>query len=130
MNNLFQTPDFTKAFEAYFKAVPATFTESTAEATALASKIGEITLAAAQRNVELSAAWAQDVLANAADLNKQQAAPADYAKTAAAIATNELQATPERIAAFAEVAKKAQVETVELLMSAGKDMQAKFTKAA
>jgi len=38
------------------------------------------------------------------------------------------QATPEHVAKFAEVAKSAQMATVELMMAAGKDFQAEAVK--
>ena len=40
------------------------------------------------------------------------------------------EAAAEHMAAFAEVAKKVQMETVELMMAAGKDMQNEATAVA
>jgi len=39
------------------------------------------------------------------------------------LANEQAKTSPEQIAAFAEVARKAQQDTVELVMTAGKEMQ-------
>ncbi len=56
--------------------------------------------------------------------------PADYAKVATDFATAQGQSAPEHVAAFAEIAKNVQMETVELMLSAGKEVQAEAVKVA
>ena len=53
-----------------------------------------------------------------------------HAQAASAFATAQAEVAAENVAAFAEVAKKVQMDTVELMMAAGKDISVKAEKAA
>lgn len=55
---------------------------------------------------------------------QSQTEPADYTKAATDFASAAAELASENLAAFAEVAKKVQMETVELLLAAGKDVSA------
>ena len=131
MNKL-ETPDFTKVFEDFFKAAPADFTafgdvfKNTAE---LSGKFTKIALEAAEKNVELSHKMTKETLNKFEAVAKVQKDPADYAKSVSEFAAEQAQATPERIAAFAEIAKNAQMETMDLVMTAGQDAQTTATRA-
>ena len=54
--------------------------------------------------------------------SKVKAEPMDYQKAMTDFASAQAEATAETMAAFAEVAKKVQMETVELMLAAGKDL--------
>jgi hypothetical protein len=58
-----------------------------------------------------------------------QAEPADYGKAMTDFASAQAEYAAENMAAFAEVAKKVQMETVELMLAAGKDMSEDATAA-
>jgi len=125
-----KTPDFTKAFENMFTAFPAdmkTFTDAFQNSTEFSGKFAKIALEAAEKNAELSQAWTKDTLAKLDVATEVKKDPSDYAKVVSDIASSQAQAAPEHIAAFAEVAKKAQMDTVELMLAAGKDAQAEAT---
>jgi len=72
-------------------------------------------------------------LAKLTDMAKAKAEPADYAKAITDFASSSAEVAAENMANFAEIAKKVQMETVELMMAAGKNMseeaQAVATKA-
>lgn len=89
---------------------------------ALAERLSSIAIEAAQRSTDLSAHWVQDSLAKLSTLTQARAEPSEYAKVAGDIASGSAQAAAENLAAFAEIARKVQAETLALLMSAGKDM--------
>ena len=55
-------------------------------------------------------------------VTKARAEPADYTKAVTDFASAQAESSAEHMAAFAEVAKKVQMDTVELMMAAGKDM--------
>ncbi|WP_420860828.1 phasin family protein [Algirhabdus cladophorae] len=95
----------------------------------LSEKMSGVALTAAEKSAELSSKWAKDTLAKAADLTKVKADPADYSKAYTDFATSSAEAAAEHMAAFAEIAKKVQMETVELMLAAGKDMQEETTAA-
>ncbi|MFC3053007.1 phasin, PhaP [Kordiimonas pumila] len=128
----FDTPDFTKAFETFFKAIPtdtSAFDEAFKSASTFAGKYSDIMIGAAQKNIDLSAAWTKDALAGLDKIAKPQAEAAAYEKVTTDVVGDFVQATPERIADFAEVAKKAQLDTIELFMAAGKETTETAKKA-
>ena len=55
--------------------------------------------------------------------------PADYTKAVSDFATATAEMAAENLAAFAEIAKKVQMETVELMVAAGKDASEEATAA-
>jgi len=111
-------PVDTKAMEDAFKS----------QAT-LSEKLSGVALSAAEKSAEISSKWTKDTLAKLNEISKAKAEPADYAKAATDFASANAEVAAENMAAFAEIAKKVQMETVELMMSAGKSMQDDATKA-
>lgn len=118
--------DFTKPFENMFDSADmSAFNDMFKNAAEFNSKFSEIVLTAAEKNAELSQAWTKETLKKVQTMTKPQSDPADYAKVITDFTSAQAQTTPERIAAFAEVAKKAQMDTIELLVSAGKEAKTK-----
>ncbi|MEM8775673.1 MAG: phasin, PhaP [Pseudomonadota bacterium] len=111
-------PVDTKVFEDAFK-----------NQAALSEKLSGVALTAAEKSAELSSKWTMDTLAKLTEVTKAKAEPADYAKAVTDFASANAETAAEHMAAFAEVAKKVQMDTVELLMAAGKDLQEDATKA-
>lgn len=125
------TTDFTKPFENMLEqADMAAFGDVFKNVAEFNSKFSSIVLNAAEKNAELSQAWTKDTLKKLQDVTKPHSDPADYAKAIADVTSAQAQSTPDHIAAFAEIAKKAQMDTIELLTTAGKEVQAKATTAA
>ena len=87
----------------------------------LNEKLAAVSVEAAEKSAEVSSAWAKDTLAKFADFAKVKAEPADYAKALTDIASASAEAAAENVASCAEIAKKVQMDTVELMMAAGKD---------
>jgi len=96
---------------------------------ALNEKLSGVALNAAEKSAEISSKWTKETLAKLAEFSKAKAEPADYAKAMTDFASANAEVAAENMAAFAEVAKKIQMDTVELLMAAGKDLQEDATKA-
>ena len=129
--------DFAKATEEFlgaFKVDTAVFDDAAKNVAEFNAKLGKIALTAAKKNAELTTAWTTETLKKAETVNKVQKNSADYATVASEFATAQSQALPEKLSAYAEVAKAAQMEAVELFVAAGKDVQkevvAKATEAA
>src|SRR5690606_15575993 len=112
-------PVDTKAFENMFKSQ-----------TAFAEKFSAVALEAAQKSTDLSAKWVQDSLAKLSSVTKAKSEPADYAKSVSDYVQASAEAAAERMASFAEIAKKVQSETIELVLAAGKDISEDVTAAA
>ena len=103
------------------------FTDAFQNTAEFSGKMAKIALEAAEKNAELSQAWTKDTLGKLEAATEVQKDPSDYAKVVSDIASSQAQTAPEHIAAFAEVAKKAQMDTVELMLVAGKDARAEAT---
>jgi len=106
-------PVDTKAFDSAFK-----------NQADLSEKLSGLALEAAEKSADISGKWAKETLSKLTNASKAKTDPADYAKAITDFASANAEAAAENIAAFAEIAKKVQMETVELLMGAGKDIQA------
>lgn len=121
-----KTQDFTKVFSDMTAAFPvdmSAFNEAVKNSAALGEKMSKVTLDAAATSAELSSKWTKETLGKMSGVSKAQAEPADYSKAVTDFASAQAESSAEHMAAFAEVAKKVQMETVELLMAAGKDIQ-------
>lgn len=128
-----KTPDFTKTFQemlAKFPVDTSSLQDAFKSQTALGEKLSKISLAAAERSTEISAQWAKDTIARFGELSSSKEEAADYAKAVNDFASAAAEAAAEHMAAYAEVAKKVQMETVDLMMTAGKDLASETQKAA
>jgi hypothetical protein len=112
-------PVDTKAMENMFKS------QST-----LTEKMSAVAIDAATKSTELSARWTQETLTKMGSMTKAKADPADYAKSMTDFLSTSAESAAEHMAAFAEIAKKLQTETMELMLAAGKDMSEDVTAAA
>ncbi|MGC1494388.1 MAG: phasin, PhaP [Sulfitobacter sp.] len=127
-----KTPDMAAMFKDVMGSFPvdtSAMEGSMKSAAALNEKLSGVALTAAEKSAELSSKWTKDTLAKLAEMSKAKAEPADYAKAMTDFASASSEVAAENMAAFAEIAKKVQMETVELMMSAGKDMQEDATAA-
>lgn len=128
-----KTPDFTKPFQDMMQNFPVD-TSSMTEAFKTQSQLGEkmtrVALQAAERSTEISAAWAKDTIARMGELATSKEQPADYAKAMSDFASAAAELAAEHMAAYAEVAKKVQMDTVDLLMNAGKEAQGDMQRMA
>jgi len=95
----------------------------------LSEKLSGVALEAAEKSTEISSKWTKDTLSKLADMSKAKAEPADYAKSMTDFASAQAEVAAENMAAFAEIAKKVQMDTVELMMAAGKDFSEEATAA-
>ena len=124
--------DMTKAFKDMMGAFPvdmSAFDDAFKNTASMNEKLSNVAVEAAEKSAEISTKWAKDTLAKIADVSKAKAEPADYTKAATDFATAQAEVSAENMAAFAEVAKKVQMDTVELLMSTGKSMSEEATAA-
>jgi len=120
-----KTPDFAKTMQDMMASFPvdaSAFQNAFKTQAAFAEKFSKVAIEAAEKSTEISAKWAKDALAKAGDISKAKSEPADYSKAVSNFASTAAEMAAENMAAFAEVAKKVQMETVELMLAAGKDM--------
>ncbi len=117
--------DFTAMFKDMFGAFPVdtkAFDEAFKTSATLSEKMSKVALQAAEKSTEIASVWTKDTLTKVSEVSSAKAEPADYSKAMTDFASTQAEAAAEHMAAFAEVAKKVQVETVELMLAAGKDI--------
>jgi hypothetical protein len=127
-----KTPDFAKTMQDMMASFPvdaSAFQNAFKTQAAFAEKFSKVAIEAAEKSTEISAKWTKDALAKVGDIAKAKAEPADYTKSMTDFASAAAEMAAENMAAFAEVAKKVQMETVELMLAAGKDMSEDATAA-
>ena len=127
------TTDYTKMMQEMMASMPtdmSTFQDAFKSYASFGEKMSRVTIEAAEKSTEISAKWTQDTLKrmNAAVVLRDE--PADYGKAMTDFASAQAEVTAETMAQFAEVAKKVQMETVELMLAAGKDVSEDLTNAA
>ncbi len=117
--------DYTKVMQDIMGAFPVDMTNFQDAFKAPASfgeKMSKVALNAAEKSAEISTKWAKDTIAQTGAATTAKEDPADYAKVMTGFASAQAELVSEHMAAFAEVAKKVQMDTVELVMAAGKDL--------
>lgn len=128
-----KAPDFTKGFQDMMQNFPmdsSSLTEAFKSQSHLGERMTRVALQAAERSTEISAAWAKDTLARMGELATSKEQPADYAKAMSDFASAAAELAAEHMSAYAEVAKKVQMDTVDLLMNAGKEAQGDMQRMA
>jgi hypothetical protein len=121
-----KTQDFTAVFKDFLGAFPVdtkALEDMFKNQAALNEKLSGVALSAAEQSAEISSKWTKETLAKLNEVSKAKTEPADYAKAITDFASANAEVAAEHMAAFAEVAKKVQMETVELLLAAGKSIQ-------
>ena len=119
-----KTTDFTKVFQdalASFPVDASAFQNAFKTQAAFGEKFSKVALEAAEKSTEITSKWAKDSIAKLSDVSRAKSEPADYTKSMTDFASAAAEMAAENMAAFAEVAKKVQMETVELMLAAGKD---------
>lgn len=128
-----KTPDFTKTLQDIMTNFPvdtSSMQDALKSQAALNERLARVALGAAERSTEISAQWAKDTIARVGELTTGKEEPADYAKAVTDFASASAELAAEHMAAFAEVAKKVQMDTVDLMLTAGKDIAADAQKVA
>ena len=117
--------DFSKMMQDMMGAFPmdtSAYQDAWKTQAALAEKMSRVAIEAAETSTDISAGWTRETLAKVQSVATVKDEPADYSKAMTEFASAQAEMTAEAMAKFAEVAKKVQMETVELMLSAGKEL--------
>lgn len=128
-----KTDDFTKMMKDMMGNFPmdmSAMQDAFKTQASLGEKMAKVALEAAEKSTEISSKWTKEVLAKASVVASVKEEPTDYTKAVTDFASAQAELAAENMAAFAEVAKKVQMETVELMLAAGKDAGEDMTAAA
>ncbi len=118
-----KTQDFTKVMQDMMSSFPVdanAFQNAIKSQAQFGEKLAKVVLEAAEKSNEISSKWTKEALSKVSSLTKVKEEPADYTKAFGDFASSAAELAAENLAAFAEVAKKVQMDTVELMMAAGK----------
>jgi len=124
--------DFTKAMTEMMGAFPidtTAMTDAFKTSAAMGEKMSKVALEAAEKSTEISSKWTKETISKIGDVAAVKEEPTDYTKAMTDFASASAEMAAENMAAFAEVAKKVQMETVELLLAAGKEASEDATAA-
>lgn len=127
-----KTTDFTKVMQDMMASFPvdvSAFQNAFKTQAVFGEKLSKVALEAAEKSTEISSKWVKETLTRLSTAAKAKAEPAEYTKAATDFASTAAELAAENLAAFAEVAKKVQMETVELMLAAGKDVSEETTAA-
>ena len=126
------TNDMTKMMHEMMASFPmdaTAMTDAFKTSAALGEKMSKVALEAAEKSTEISSAWTKETLTKISDVTKVKEEPTDYTKAMTDFASAQAEMAAEHMAAFAEIAKKVQMETDELMLAAGKDFSEDATAA-
>ena len=124
--------DMSNLMQVFFAAFPIdvnAFQDASKNSVVLGEKLTSVALNAAEKSAEISNIWTKQTLAKLNDLSKNPVEPSDYSKALTDFASAQAEVAAENIAAYAEVAKKVQMDTVEVMMAAGKDLSEEASEA-
>ena len=127
-----KTHDMTKMMQEMMASFPIDATamqDAFKTQAALAEKMSKVALEAAEKSTELSAKFTKDTLSKFGEMAKVKDEPTDYTKAMTDFASSQAELVAEHMASYAEVAKKVQMETVALMLAAGKDFSEDATAA-
>ncbi len=127
-----KTTDYTKVMQDMMASFPvdaSAFQNAFKTQAAFGERLSKVALEAAEKSTEISSKWAKETIAKLSSAAKAKAEPTDYTKAATDFASAAAELAAENMAAFAEIAKKVQMETVELMLAAGKDVSEEATAA-
>jgi hypothetical protein len=126
------TIDMTTMFKDFMGAVPFdtnVFKDAIKNSASLSEQFAGVALTAAGKNADVWTKWTNDTLTEISEMSNAKNDPADYAKSMTDFASVQAEVAAENIAAFAEIAKKAQLDAVNLMMTAGKGVGEEATSA-
>ena len=86
----------------------------------LGEKLTGVALSTAEKSAEISNTWTKQTLAKLNNLSKNPVDPADYSKSLTDFASAQAEVAAENLAAYAKIAKKVQLDTIEVMMAASK----------
>ncbi|PZX18295.1 phasin protein [Palleronia aestuarii] len=127
-----KTQDYTKMMQEMMASFPgdmSSIQESFKSYASFGEKMSKVVLDAAGKSTEVSSQWTMETLSKMNDMAVARDEPSDYGKAMSEFASSQAEMTAETMASFAEIAKKVQMETVELMLAAGKDMSEDMTAA-
>ncbi len=128
-----QTYDFAKAADQFmgaFNVDTKMIDDAVRTAIEFNTRLGNVAIDATKKGIALTSAWSSDTLGRIEAGNTARKDPAGYAAAASEFAVEQAREIPGKLAEYAEVARQAQLATIDLLVDAGKTMQTEAAPTA
>lgn len=127
---MFTFDEYTKNIEKFTNQNPFISTNSIESALEFNSELSKIAIDIFKKNAEITQDWSTETFGALEKLTKAQKNPSDFIKVVNNFVVEQSQSSPKHLAEYAEIAKKAQLDTIDLYMSAGKEINEEMTKTA
>ena len=117
------TQDMTKFFKDFMAYLPmdtSVFEDAVEKQTVVNEKYYNLFSRAAEKSTAVSYKWASDVLTKMQEVQTSKTNPSEYAQSIGDFVSEQTDVATENLAALAEVAKKAQLDSVSLFAATAK----------
>ena len=116
---MFHPDDYKKAVDKMVAATPADLAEAVKPFADYQAKLSQISLDAAKKNLATGQAMVNETMDALDRLAKSGPAVTDMAAASTEFASEQAKAMPKHMAAFVDIAKTAQAEAMDVMLSAG-----------
>ena len=120
-----KTQDYTKALNDMMGSFPvdlSAYQDAFKAQAGYGEKLTSVALDAAEKANEISTRATKETLARIGNAAKAKTEPADYAKAMTDFASAQAELISENVAAYSEIGKRVQMDTIELMLNAGKNL--------
>ena len=120
------TQDMNKFFKDFMASLPmdtSVFEDAVEKQTVVNEKYYNLFLGATEKSTAISYKWASDVLTKIQEVQTSKTDPSEYAQSIGDFVSDQNDVATENLAALAEIAKKAQLDSVSLFVATAKEVQ-------
>ena len=120
------TQNMNKSFKEFMASLPmdtSAFEDAVKKQTVVNEKYYNLFLGVAEKSTAISYKWASDVLKNVQDVQTSKTDPSEYAKSIEDFVSEQSDVATENLAALAEIANKAQLDSVSLFVATAKEVK-------
>ncbi|MCY4259232.1 MAG: hypothetical protein OXC91_03065 [Rhodobacteraceae bacterium] len=103
---------------------PASFRKAVNDSVTVNQKLSELAISAAEKSAEVSTKWGREILGQLNEVNAANENPTDYVRKIADLGTASVGSSADYMTKFAEIARQIQIDTLEVLLSAGNPVKA------
>ena len=120
------TQNMNKSFKEFMASLPmdtSTFEDAVKKQTVVNEKYYNLFLGAAEKSTAISYKWAFDVLTKVQEVQTSKTDPSEYAQSIEDFVSEQSDVATKNLAALAEIANKAQLDSVSLFVATAKEVK-------
>ena len=126
------TQDMNKFYKDFMASLPmdtSIFDDAVEKQLAISRKYYDLWLGLAEKSNTVSYKWATETIAKMQEAPRYDGDPSIYAKSIGDFVSEQADVATENFAAYAEIAKKAQMDSLSLFLSTAKEVQTEAVSA-